>query len=98
MRRVDLPAAMTYGDFSARLAVMFNLEAGAFMVKYTDDEGDKVTITDDAELSAAIAHVRSWQGVQLRLEIFRAPRSPDGRGNPKPRKMYEGVAGAPPVE
>ena len=58
LRRVDMPANMTYGDFSSRLMAMFNLESGTFMVKYTDDERDKVTITDDAELSAAIASAR----------------------------------------
>lgn len=97
VRRVDLSATMTFDQLSARLESMFNLESGTFMIKYTDDEGDKVTVTDDAELSAAFAHVQSWQGVQLRLEIFRAPRSPNGRGHAKPRKMYEQTPQAAPV-
>merc|ERR1719223_1461499 len=39
---------------------MFNLDGlnhgGSFRIKYQDDEGDLISITDDEELQAAFAH------------------------------------------
>lgn len=64
VRRVALHVRATLDDVMARLTVMFNLDGcahnGSFRLKYTDDEGDLVSITDDEELQVAFALANDW--------------------------------------
>jgi len=68
VRRVTLDAEeMNLERLLARLTVMFNLEGmthvthgGTFRIKYQDDEGDLVSITDDEELQAAFDLAKDW--------------------------------------
>ena len=65
VRRVSLDVAeMDLARLMARLTVMFNLDGlnhgGSFRIKYQDDEGDLISITDDEELQAAFALAKDW--------------------------------------
>merc|ERR1719446_1463190 len=71
---------------------MFNLDGlnhgGSFRIKYQDDEGDLVSITDDEELRAAFALAKDWDArTPFRMEIFRCPSTPHNRGFPKPKPL-----------
>merc|ERR1719223_704639 len=71
---------------------MFNLDGmnhgGSFRIKYQDDEGDLVSVTDDEELQAAFALAKGWDArTPFRMEIFRRPSSPHNRGFPKPKPL-----------
>jgi hypothetical protein len=74
VRRVPLDVSeMDLERLMARLTVMFNLDGlnhgGSFRIKYQDDEGDLISITDDEELQAAFALAKDW-GVCLLLLCF----------------------------
>ena len=65
VRRVALDVEeMDLERLLARLTVMFNLDGmthgGTFRIKYQDDEGDLVSITDDEELQAAFDLAKKW--------------------------------------
>eukprot|EP01043_Picozoa_sp_COSAG02_P054793 COSAG02_NODE_6261_length_3696_cov_5.064498_1_plen_110_part_00 len=65
VRRVPLDVAqMDLEQLMARLTTMFNLDGmnhgGSFRIKYQDDEGDLVSVTDDEELQAAFALAKGW--------------------------------------
>merc|ERR1719503_44616 len=82
---------------------MFNLDGlnhgGSFRIKYQDDEGDLISITDDEELQAAFVLAKGWGATvghrahpgraktPFRMEIFRCPSSPHNRGFPKPKPL-----------
>jgi hypothetical protein len=66
VRRVPLHATdgLALEELMAKLVIMFNLDGmnhgGSFRIKYQDDEGDLVSITDDDELQAAFALAKDW--------------------------------------
>jgi hypothetical protein len=65
VRRLLLDVAeMDLEQLMARLTTMFNLDgmnhSGSFRIKYQDDEGDLVSVTDDEELQAAFALAKGW--------------------------------------
>lgn len=100
VRRVPLDVAeMDLERLMARLTVMFNLDGlnhgGSFRIKYQDDEGDLVSITDDEELQAAFALAKDWDArTPFRMEIFRCPSTPHNRGFPKPKPLNPPVVEA----
>merc|ERR550537_1066963 len=78
---------------------MFNLDGlnhgGSFRIKYQDDEGDLISITDDEELQAAFALAKDWDArTPFRMEIFRCPSTPHNRGFPKPKPLNPPVVEA----
>merc|ERR1719329_1330409 len=78
---------------------MFNLDGlnhgGSFRIKYQDDEGDLISITDDEELQAAFALAKDWDArTPFRMEIFRCPSTPHNRGFPKPKPLNPPVVTA----
>lgn len=98
VRRVPLDLAeLDLEGLMARLTTMFNLDGmnhgGSFRIKYQDDEGDLVSITDNEELQAAFSLAKGWGAcgnggkTPFRVEIFRCPSSPHNRGFPKPKPL-----------
>jgi len=103
IRRVSLDLEMDLERLMARLTTMFNLDGmnhgGSFRIKYQDDEGDLVSITDDEELLTAFVLAKGWGATvghrahpgraktPFRMEIFRCPSSPHNRGFPKPKPL-----------
>jgi len=93
VRRVPMDVAgLDLEGLMGRLTVMFNLDGlnhnGSFRIKYQDNEGDLISVTDDEELQAAFTLAEGWDArTPFRMEIFKCPSSPHNRGFAKPRPL-----------
>merc|ERR1719171_1746870 len=69
--RLDSPAdSLTWAGLSKRVAELFELGGPKkFKCTYTDDEGDKVTLSSDAELSEAVGLALTTSPAVLRLSL-----------------------------
>lgn len=79
IRRFVLPAEPTYSALFAHLSTAYGF--ADFQIKYKDDEGDLITMTNDPELNEAI--ITATENDILRLSIVRTGTAP-ARVTPTP--------------
>ena len=82
LRRMLLTPGMSFVELSDKISSAYNLtdEKYGFVIKYSDVDGDLVSVTGDEELRIALALTTPPH----RFEVFRCPKSPGGRGKPRP--------------
>eukprot|EP01087_Luapelamoeba_hula_P005033 TRINITY_DN1511_c3_g1_i2.p1 TRINITY_DN1511_c3_g1~~TRINITY_DN1511_c3_g1_i2.p1 ORF type:complete len:514 (+),score=139.30 TRINITY_DN1511_c3_g1_i2:117-1658(+) len=82
VRRIDFTAATSdcsFGQLQQTLAQLFGITDTPFVLKYTDNEGDSVTLSSDRELMEALVCVKaSTQATRavLRVHIHPIPAPP----------------------
>jgi hypothetical protein len=54
VRKITVPTSIKYAGVREKISTMFNGLTPSFMLKYEDDEGDLISITNDQELEAAL--------------------------------------------
>lgn len=67
-RRLNLERTPNYVELVSLLRNLFNLNN--FLIKYEDDDGDKVTITSDLELKEALNVANKSHGGMIRLFVI----------------------------
>jgi len=81
IRRISLQSATTFDALQGQMQAKFGLRDQAFCIMYSDDDGDRLSITDDDELRCAIAYAQTRE---LRLEIFSGHVTSEPRQLPVP--------------
>ena len=67
-RRFTVPTGTPYATIRQRASLAFGLDV-AIKLKYTDDEGDLITVSTDSELADAIAHTTTPENLVLHLTL-----------------------------
>jgi next-to-BRCA1 protein 1 len=63
--------ALNYANLAHRVTESFSLPAGSFATKYTDDEGDVITMSSEDELAEAVALAFKSEPSVLRIQVFK---------------------------
>eukprot|EP01094_Clydonella_sp_ATCC50884_P005118 TRINITY_DN14089_c0_g1_i1.p1 TRINITY_DN14089_c0_g1~~TRINITY_DN14089_c0_g1_i1.p1 ORF type:complete len:273 (-),score=107.11 TRINITY_DN14089_c0_g1_i1:107-880(-) len=74
VRRFTEPYTVSFGELAKRIVGTFHLTRDA-LLKYTDDDGDLVTLASDADLREALRAMAAAGGTTLRVHVLDASQS-----------------------
>eukprot|EP01090_Pellita_catalonica_P003541 TRINITY_DN13209_c0_g1_i1.p1 TRINITY_DN13209_c0_g1~~TRINITY_DN13209_c0_g1_i1.p1 ORF type:complete len:371 (+),score=73.72 TRINITY_DN13209_c0_g1_i1:58-1113(+) len=69
LRRFSVQDDVSFAQFSDEIKAHYGVE-GAVLIKYFDDEGDLITITNDLELQAAFSFIKTQVPPILRVSVY----------------------------
>lgn len=87
IRRASIKTPATYAEFEAKMTEVFGPLPEGARLKFEDDEGDLVTLSNQSDLEEALRVVASSDAKILRLVVLqRKPDVPEGQEGSCPRR------------
>lgn len=71
IRRLSLDAVPSFQELESLVAELFGPTLGKFLLKWTDEDGDLITLSSDSELAEALKLAKNAPSKTLRLSVHR---------------------------